>query len=262
MNQRDYAALPGVNYSTLKAMAISPLRYRHVLSQPREDSDTFRHGRLGHAAILEPERLLTLPHWSKAKRDARDSEWLAFEAAHEDYTRAEERSHFVAMSLAVRRNPLVAALLQGGVAEQAVTRLDAATGLRLKGRPDYRAGGRLVDLKLTKMTLSRRMLERQIAGLLYHGQAAFYLDLCEAESFTWIFAEQAAPYDSVVVPATPDWIDAGRALYRGWLDRLVECQRTDTWPGLCEGEMVIEVPPWLMPGCDDPGLDMTGLEEA
>lgn len=262
MNQREYTALEGVNYSTLKAMEISALRYRHVLSQPREDSDTFRHGRLGHAAILEPQKLLDMPHWDKAKRDARDGDWLAFEAEHEDYTRADERSHFVAMSLAVRKNPLVAALLARGVAEQPVTKRDPRTGLLLKGRPDFRDGGRLVDLKLTKMTLSRRMIERQIAGLLYHGQAAFYLDLCEAESFTWIFAEQNPPFDSVVVPASDVMLDTGRALYRGWLDRLVECKRSDAWPGIATEPMDIELPPWLMPGCDDPGLDMTGMEAA
>lgn len=259
MSQRDYSALPGINFSALKHMAVSPLLYKHRLTVSREDSDTFRHGRLGHCAILEPERLLKLPKWEKAKRDDRDAEWLAFEAANEDYYRADELSRFIGLATAVRSDPLVAPLLRSGVVETMVSKIDPRTGLLRKGRPDLRDGSRLLEVKLTKMTLSRRMIEKQIAGLLYHVQAAYYMDLCDADRWDWLFAEQFPPFDHVVVPAKQEMIERGRELYHGWLDRVVECTESGVWPGVAGGEpMDIELPAYAMG--ELPELTMNGEE--
>lgn len=256
-----YASIPAVNFSTLKAMAISPLRYHHILSTPRKDTDPMRVGRLQHCAVLQPELAELWPHWDG--KDRKGPAWLAFQAQHGgDYHRAQEMQTARTMSAAVRAHPSAGPLLRGGVAETPVMNTCPRTGIRRKCRPDYRRPGHVVELKTTGLSLSKRMIQKQIAGLLYHAQAAFYLDCCEADIFTWIFVEQAAPHDVVVVPANTQMIEEGRRLYSGWLDLLVQCQAESRWPGLSDEPMDIELPDYAIGCTDDPGLDMTGLEAA
>ncbi len=58
MSSHDaYRALPGVNWSSLKAMAKSPLHYLHGLENPPGDSPVFRFGRLFHSVTLEPHKV-------------------------------------------------------------------------------------------------------------------------------------------------------------------------------------------------------------
>lgn len=262
MNQRDYASLDAVNYSTLKDFALSPRRYRHTLAKPRVDTDSMRTGRIDHRAILQPETLADLPVWPGG--DRKKAALASFIAANgEDYIwKEQELSDARALSAAVHAHPTAGPLVRTpGECETVLIKADPRTGIMRKARLDKLCEAMVLEVKTTKQPLSERMIQRQITGYAYHAQMAWYLDIAGVDAGKWIFVEQDAPHDVAVVPATPDWIDAGRALYRGWLDRLVECQRTDTWPGLCDGEMQIEVPPWFSLGCDDPGLDMTGLKE-
>jgi hypothetical protein len=189
----------------------------------------------------------------------------AFTAAHgEDYAwKEQELSDARALSAAVHAHPTAGPLVRTpGECEKVLIKAGVRTGIMRKARLDKLCEGLVLEVKTTKQPLSERMIQRQITGYAYHAQMAWYLDIAGVDAGKWIFVEQAAPHDVVVVPASLEWIEAGRALYSQWLDRLVECRRTDTWPGLCDGEMEIEVPPWLMQGCDDPGLDLTGLEVA
>ena len=78
----EYLLLEGVNSSALKSMADSPLAYRWTRDNPSPDSASKRLGRVGHVAILEPERydsavtVLDGPKPSKAS----GPEWDAFQA--------------------------------------------------------------------------------------------------------------------------------------------------------------------------------------
>lgn len=258
-----YHQIDAANFSTLKHLAISPLRYKHNLAQPRKDTDPMRVGRLQHCAILQPPLADLWPEWAGAKRDKRIAEWREFLNKHgEDYWKDDELATAKAMAAAVRAHPIAGRLLASGVPETPITWTDAATKILCKARPDLRDGGRIVEIKTTRNALSRGMIRKQIAGLLYHGQAAFYLDGAGADSFTWIFVEQQAPHDVAVVPANSDMLREGRTLYRGWLETLRRCRETDTWPGIAPEPLDIDLPEWAMAGHDDPGLDMTGLEDA
>jgi len=256
-----YSSIDAVNYSSLKDMEVSALRYKHRLSVPRKDTDSMRCGRLDHAAILEPETVATWPMWTGGDRKAKAiAEFIAKHG--EDYIwKDQEITDARALSAAVHAHPEAGPLVRTpGAVESPLIWTEPTTGIVCKSRPDKRLSDRLLEIKTSKLDLSARMIQKQITGYRYHAQAAFYLDASGLDQFTWIFVEQSAPHDVAVVHASQDWIDAGRAMYRGWLERLAECRRTNTWPGVCSGAMEIEVPSWVMPGSDDPGLDMTALE--
>jgi hypothetical protein len=70
----------------------------------------------------------------------------------------------------------------------------------------------------------------------------------------------------------PDFLlNIGRAEYQGWLDLLLKCRKTSTWPGYAEEPLELELPEWeLRKTLDDEietstlksGRDDHGVEEA
>ena len=82
MSSHDaYRALPGVNWSSLKAMGKSPLHYRHGLENPPADSPTFKFGRLFHSLILEPEKVeAEYVVIEKAPTKCNGPDWDAYQA--------------------------------------------------------------------------------------------------------------------------------------------------------------------------------------
>src|SRR5512137_1961899 len=80
-----YAALPGVNWSTLREMAKSPLHYQYRCTHPLEDTPQMRLGRIIHTAVLEPDALLhEVVTWEDGVR--RGKVWDAFAEANADKT--------------------------------------------------------------------------------------------------------------------------------------------------------------------------------
>ena len=261
MSISSYAALDAVNFSTLKEFAISALRYKHRLSQPRVDTDGMRCGRIDHRAILQPETIADLPAWPGGNRIA--AALAAFVRANgEDYVwKEQEREDALALSAAVHAHPVAGPLVRlPGECEKAIVKVDPRTGIMRKARVDKLCAEQIVEVKTSKQTIDPRMIQRQITGFSYHVQAAWYLDVTGLDRFSWIFVEQNAPHDVAVVYASDEWIELGRHTYERWLDQLVECRRTDRWPGVCDGAMEIDVPLWAAEINTDPGLDLIGLE--
>ena len=245
----NYSEINAVNHSTLKAMAISPRHYQCALTTPRKDTDAMRLGRLMHAMVFEPTEIDgRWAIWDGGRRAGK--EWEAWQVANtgkeiikapEDWEAAER------VAAAIEQCPAAAGYLREGKSEHTITWTDQRTGVDCKGRVDWITSdsSTIVDLK-TCRSVTKRDIQRAIAGMSYHAQAAFYLDGALASRFVWIFVEQHQPHDVVVVRASEDWIAAGRALYQGWLDRLVQCQRAGEWPGVADGEIDVEVPAWAL----------------
>jgi hypothetical protein len=73
----------------------------------------------------------------------------------------------------------------------------------------------------------------------YAAQLAFYHDgavqnrLIDGSQRPYIIAPQKSePYDVVVFQLKPETLEAGRAIYRALLQRLVECTEANYWPGV------------------------------
>jgi hypothetical protein len=88
----DYATVPGVNWSTLKHMAKSPLHYKHACENTRDDTPAFAFGRYVHALVFEPHRVaeryavldgsFKLDYIVYEGGDRRGKVWEAFKAEH------------------------------------------------------------------------------------------------------------------------------------------------------------------------------------
>jgi len=258
----DYRSSAGVNISSLKSMAISPLHYQHAITTPREATDSMALGTLMHAMVFEAETIdARYVVWDGGVR--RGKAWEAFQAEHagkeilrapEDWERAE------GVAAAVLAHPVAAALLAEGKAEESMWWTDKETGLLCKGKRDWTTGTTIVDLKTTR-NISPHAIQRQLVALSYHAQSSFYCDGMRAltgreHGFTWIYVEQFPPHDVAVYRLTGDVYRAGRDLYRAWLRRVAECTASGVWPGTAPTEQEMELPAWATDNDDEGEIEI------
>ena len=111
-------------------------------------------------------------------------------------------------------------------------------------------GKTIVDLKTCQPTalLSKRTLAKYIFDWGYHIQAGAYCDgysIATGEErikFKFIFVSSAAPYTVAVVELPLPAIMYGADIYRAGMAKFAECMETDTWPGIWDGEVEIDIP--------------------
>lgn len=85
MNESEYRAAPGVNWSTLKHMGRSPLHYRHAVTSPStEPSAAMLLGSAFHLLTLEPHREGEIVVWQKGET------WEDFAAANPGAVKAKD----------------------------------------------------------------------------------------------------------------------------------------------------------------------------
>lgn len=153
---------------------------------------------------------------------------------------------------AIWADPVAAALLRTGTAEQSFFWTDPA-GILRKCRTDWVTGDgwTVVDLKTTD-DVSIEGFGRTIAQRRYHVQAAWYLDILQALygsqapcQWAFIAAQKTRPYDVGVHYLTDEQIALGRAIYQRDLARMIQCQQSGVWPGVTGGKPVIPtLPAW------------------
>lgn len=257
MTRDTYAALAGVNWSSLRHIADSPMHYRHRLDHPPAQTSAMVLGIAAHMAILEPERfeseVVTPPPDALASNGARRGKaWEAWRDAHADRVilTASEHAQCVAMAESVRAHPSAARLLDGVRAEVPLTWRDEATGLACKGLVDaLRPDGVLVDVKTTSKGVGPRAFSAHVARMGYHAQLAHYRAGVLAEhgacpAVYIVAVESVAPYDVVVYEVDEDALYAGDEWRRELLARLAECMERDEWPGTSSGVERLELPAW------------------
>ena len=140
--------------------------------------------------------------------------------------------------------------------EQAGFAVDPVTGAWLRGKFDIlgetRTGGpRIGDLKTTAKPISEQALAKSIHEFGYHIQVGAYRHIVslltdtptENIPFDFIFVSSVEPYEVAVISLTDRAMRLGEQQYGDGLDRLVDCIKTDHWPGLPE-KMVLDLPGW------------------
>jgi hypothetical protein len=255
-----YLADPRINISSLKAMAKSPLQYRYNLDHPREDTTSMAFGRAVHCAVFEPDRFLS-QHvaWRGGRRSGGDWDRFVAEHAGRIVLTADEFDKCLSMRSAVRENRLIKPYLKSGSAEVTIFWTEPVTGLRCKSRLDWLSSHpAIVDLKTTR-DMSRFF--NDAARLLYHYQAAFYVDAVNAEfghppPFVIAAIESEPPFDFALFPVTGDVLDVGRREYLRLLDRVKFHESINTWPGAYDSEQELLLPQWAL-GADSDDIDLT-----
>ena len=268
--QVDYAtyrALPGVNWSTLKHMRVSPRHYRHARDNPRPDTAALSLGRMVHARVFEPIRFASdYVVWPAKNKRRFGKKWDAFKAEHPGKEIVTEADHDYAQRIgdALDAHPVAAPYIARGEAEKAFQWTDEATRLPCKCRVDFLSASvpATVDLK-TAADISPYRFAGQVARLGYHGQGAFYSDGVAANGhgalpFVLIAVESSPPFDVIVYRLDEDSLYAGTEEYRELLTKVAACTKSGRWPGRFDTEQTLRLPAWVW-GDDEEGAT-EGLE--
>ena len=248
----EYEALPGVRWSSLKSLDVSPLLYHYMETHPRVETPAMRLGSGIHCAALEPDAFpLRYEIWDGGTR--RGKEWDAFCAMHADKVilKADEYATCLAVRDAIHANRDAAALLRGE-SEVSVQWTDAATGIACKARLDHVYGGSVIDLKSTA-SVDKRLFEIAASKMEYAAQLAFYvrgLEAADPDAYDMavriIAVEQEPPHDVLVGPYDAASMRTADQLVSDLLFRLGECTARDEWPGRYDNEVELSLPAWRL----------------
>jgi len=248
MKESEYRAAPGVNWSSLKHIGVSPLYYRYMAAQSY-DSPAMLVGRAVHCAVLEPEafesRYVTQPDFgdlrTKAGKAARD----AFKPFGREVLTVAQRETVSDMARAVRQHDTAARLVRELThREHSVFWTDAATSLRCKGRLDGVGPGYILSLKTTRQN-TPGAFARDYFNMLYHAQAAFYADGHGAGlPEVTVIVQNHAPHDVWVFDTPDEAIDEGRRVYGDLLERLAACDGVFT-AGAVPDRTALTVPKYI-----------------
>lgn len=255
-----YCQILAVNWSTLKAVGVSPLAYLHAVTAKRgrdDDTDPMKEGRAVHTKVLEPHLWNAMggERFTFYSERRQGKVWDSFKATYPDYTilsragwdRAE------AMAEAVMRHPVARSYLVGGESERTITWTDPATGLACKARADKLHRRAIVDLKTT-IDLSPRFLSTmfrygyvsQVGGMYRRGALAAGLIDPDAESVI-IAVQSRAPYDVGVFVLDEDAIVYADETVSELLGKVRECTDSGVWPGRFPAAVPLTPPPWVYP---------------
>lgn len=262
----EYKASQGVNWSSLKRLRESPLKYRYGAEALDVDTTYRAMGRAVHALVFEPQ-LWEQDFAIYEGGDRRGKEWQSFKEANEGKTifKPNEISDILGMSNAVLSNELVAPYLEGGVFEQSVQWTDPKTSIKCKGRLDWnnKSMGALLDLK-TSTTINQFRFGRIAARLGYHVQlGGMYYDALqhglgwEPQEVAFIVVESSAPYEVAFFYMDPDDLFCAQEEKDELLARLKIHQEADIWPGAYPAKQRLLLPEYVFGDGDEE--DPTGL---
>jgi len=250
MSFADYYSIKAVNWSTLRAMRVSPLAYKDILATPVTETPAMVFGRAVHCAVLEPDRFPRDFLLWDGRRGTND--YKAFVLAAQDKTilGADDYERVLAVRDAVHRHPQARRYLRWGKPEVTLTWRDALTGLPCKARLDKLSRNWWLEFKTTR-TLDAHDWGNRIAYMAYHGQLGFYS--MGLEGLLWvpavvIAAESEPPFDVGVFPVPPDVLDEGVDLARELLDRVAQCRKSRRWPGRYPDATPLPFPAWARTG--------------
>lgn len=265
ISREEYDAHPGVRWSKLRNMRKSPLHYKHALSGVDEDTTALRTGSALHTLVFEPELYdsrFTVYRASKAKGEGAKKNWEAFQEANKDKTilDADEELRALGMADAIAKSSARQYIAPSrGRAEIPLTWTDARTGLLCKCRLDFVTLDSLaLDLKSTRSG-EQRNFGRQAWNLGYFHQAYFYsLGLAavtgrKAEDIPFLFVavESDAPHDAALFEICQETQYAAKEEVDALMDRLVECQSRDKWPGRYEKIEMLSAPKYVLMSEDE-----------
>ncbi len=256
MDFETYQALPGVNWSSLKWLRKSPLKYRYMLEHERADTGASRKGRALHVLLFEPDKFDDLfavfNMYGDKRKNPVKKHWDAFKKAHaeSDKTILDAKEHDLVqdMASAVMESELAAPWLENITeTEKTIQWEDEETGRLMKGRLDAYGVPCVRDLK-TAEDIDPKRLQANAWRFGYDCQMTMYHDGAKAngldvsESPRIIVVESVKPHDVHVYRVDHDIRATARQKYRGLLRLLETCEQSNYWPGQQTTEWSLEYP--------------------
>lgn len=247
ISDEQYRARDGISRSVLHTLRQDPLRcyIENFSGRPTEIRDTpsFRVGRMVHLGLLEPERWGTLcpprPDFdlrTKAGREAEKAWRIAHPDAWDGYS-VSERHLAMEMTEAVEKHKLASSLVSGLPGRSEVSLFWDHGVDACKARLDRLLdSGDVVEVKTMDGIPTPERFAKAAVDHWYHGQAAFYLDGCDAVSGAakqrqcwFVVVGKSEPHHVLVAQLDDDAIELGRREYRAALRELAWRRERNDW---------------------------------
>jgi exodeoxyribonuclease VIII len=240
-----------LSYSSLKAFLKSPNHYL-LYKQGTEPTEAMKKGSAADCLILTPERfkdeyyvlddtkkVLELSEYKNPRATKVYKEWLSKETE-----RAQERIILTLEEYDSLTKIKAAVWTQTSVLEDTERQVELSgeiSRIPFRGFADAIAKDCVIDLKTT-VNASANFFQRQSYNLMYHLQAAIYLELTGKENYFIIAVEKEAPYNCQVYALSKDAIEAGRELLYDGIEKFKR------WNGEPEGYTphveLLDLPRW------------------
>jgi exodeoxyribonuclease VIII len=250
---KSYQDRKGISKSDLDLIHKSPLAYysAKIKGEHGEQTKSMRRGSLVHNLLLEDNFKLhyaVTPPVIKIRRGKAWDDFLA-ENADREIISAAEYEEAVEMAKAVKNNPTAANIIDNANYKEISIFKEDFSGYIHKCRPDIIYDRHIFDIK-TSQDISAEGFAGAIKKYRYHVQAAYYLNMCDgeldspifADGFGFIVVSTTKPYECTVFMSLDDSaIDAGREEYTQDLITLSRCLENNEWPGVPEVVDVINI---------------------
>ena len=263
LDESPYPADVRLRLSTLKAIGRSPAHCLHALRTGGYDPTVAQKiGSGAHSLLLGGPAIVTFD--GKVRRG---KAWDDFAEEHKSdlILSAKETDAAEAIAESVRANPIaMRVLFQPGMIYEDTINWDWQ-GKPFRCTPDARGPSHLVDLKTTRDASPERFM-RDAIRMGYHAQIGLYGLAMEAanghkpRSSYIVAVENKAPYPVSVFELTPRAIDQGEQLCREWLERFMQCEAANNWPGYADAVVPFDVIDAVMDGLDWGEEDNTNEE--
>lgn len=248
-----------VRFSNLKHMARSALHYWDAVQLDRADTLAMRLGRGAHAMVLG----MPVIKWVGKTRNGKA--WDAFKERHKDkeILNAKEWATASGIANSIRNHPIAAKLLFDGTTLEEQIEWEYL-GRKCTSRPDCRrASAYVADLKTTQCAEPEKF-QRDAAYRGYNAQLAFYglavehLTGVRPDELYVVAVESKRPYAVTVLRMDEESRNAGERLCRLWLERLIVCEASDSWPAYTDAIATFTAP---SNGDPDNAIDLDSLDE-
>jgi hypothetical protein len=185
---------------------------------------------------------------AKEYSDVRNGEfWDLFKVEHAGKVILNETEYAKAsaMANALHSDPYAAPLLFAPGTQHEILVTWMLGGRRCTGRLDALGPEAVVDLKCVA-DASPRAFRYASEKYGFGAQAIWYADGCElaglGERKPYLIAVESSPPHLVqVYELNADDIATGRRQYNAWMDRLLECEESNYWPGYVDGVAALNV---------------------
>jgi hypothetical protein len=222
-------------------MAKSPAHYNAAMETPRADSPAMRLGRLVHLLALEDPSGVSV--WEGVRRG---KQWDEFSAAHvgQEIVSGAEMETAEAMAEAILCDTEARDLLTGNREQSIAWQFGER---RCAGRIDVWTPERVVELKTTTDAEPGRFARTAIR-LAYHAQLAFYqaglmaAGLGSPERAFIVAIETKPPYAITRFELTQRALEFGTRCYSLWLEQLLVCEASDSWPAYSQSIVPLDSP--------------------
>lgn len=261
LSMEDYHADEAISKSTLVDFYNAPSPWHYLSRKPNEGAQ-FDMGSMVHAAILEHDKYQDMiavpPPEVLAKNGARSGNaWYLWKEDQEKagrtiLTRDQKRDlDYAIEQLFSPQNTESAELLTGGLSECSFFFKSPITGHMAKCRPDHLPGNEIiVDLKTTSLPAMSKDFERQFVKLKYIWSVIWTCRGISAvtgvahDDYRFVVVELNEPYGVVVYKVDQRDISLESVRLDMVERRLVECIKSNNWPGYPEGIQTILLPSW------------------